>query len=92
MAWDAALVRSFDKSPVRGILPYVFAAAYELIEYKPQTFRVEIDHKEQETYTEPMVCTVANLTQYGGGAIIAPQACMTMAIWNSLLCRVQTCP
>ena len=28
LAWDAAIVKSFEKSPVRGILPYVFAATY----------------------------------------------------------------
>ena len=74
MAADAALVRTFDKMPMRGILPYVFAAAYEFIEYRPSPFSVEIDGHKQEVFDAPLVFTVANLTQYGGGARIAPQA------------------
>ena len=29
MAWDAAIVRTFEKSPIRGMLPYVLAGAVE---------------------------------------------------------------
>jgi len=74
MAWDAALVKTFEKSPVRGILPYVFAAAYELFEYKSEEFRVCVDEGPEEIFDHPMLFTVANLTQFGGGARIAPEA------------------
>ena len=74
MAWDAALVKTFEKSPVRGILPYVFAAAYELFDYKSERFRVSIDQAAEKVYDHPMLFTVANLTQFGGGARIAPKA------------------
>lgn len=74
MAADAALVRTFEKMPMRGILPYVFAAAYEYFDYKPAPFRFRIDKERPETIVDPLVFTVANLTQYGGGARIAPQA------------------
>lgn len=74
MAWDAALVRTFEKSPVRGILPYVFAAAYELFDYKPVDFEIQLDGNKPESLEKPMLFTVANLTQFGGGAQIAPRA------------------
>jgi diacylglycerol kinase family enzyme len=74
MAWDASLVRTFEKSPVRGILPYVFAAVYEFLDYRPQALTVELDSGEKISMPDPLVATVANLTQYGGGAVIAPQA------------------
>jgi diacylglycerol kinase (ATP) len=74
MAADAALVRTFEKMPMRGILPYVFAAAYEFFEYKPSRFEIQIDDAAPEAIEDPMVFTVANLTQYGGGARIAPSA------------------
>jgi diacylglycerol kinase family enzyme len=74
MAADAALVRYFEKSPVRGILPYVLAAAYEMFEYKPQSFELVLDGRERLRIDEVLVFTVANLTQFGGGARIAPQA------------------
>lgn len=74
MAWDAALVKTFEKSPVRGILPYVFAAAYELFEYQSETFQVRMDDGPEEVFDHPMLFTVANLTQFGGGARVAPGA------------------
>lgn len=74
MAWDAALVRGFEKSPIRGILPYVFAAAYEFIGYVPQPVALTLDGQERLESADPLVLTVANMTQYGGGAMIAPQA------------------
>ena len=74
MAWDASLVRSFDRSPVRGVLPYIFAGVQELFQFEAQDITVSIDSQTAETFPEPMVFTIANLTQFGGGALIAPQA------------------
>ena len=75
MAWDAAIVRSFEKSPIRGILPYVFAAVYEYFEYERQPFEATMDGGQRRTFKDPLLFTVANLTQYGGGLRIAPNAC-----------------
>lgn len=75
MAWDAAIVRRFESLPFRGIAPYVFAAATELIGYDAQPFAVELDGGQAKfAFSNPVIFTVANLTQYGGGAQIAPQA------------------
>ena len=74
MAWEAAIARSFERSPVRGIWPYIFAAAYEYVAYTPQPFEVTLDDQEVLRFPDPMIFTIANLTQYGGGAKIAPQA------------------
>lgn len=75
MAWDAAIVRTFEKSPVRGILPYVFSAVYEYFEYERQPFEAVVDDNDGYSFKDPLVFTVANLTQYGGQARIAPDAC-----------------
>lgn len=74
LAWDAALVDAFDRSPVRGVLPYIFAGVYEFFEYQPQPFTFTIDDEEELYIEDPQLCTIANLTQYGGGAQIAPEA------------------
>jgi len=74
MAWDASFAKAFDHMPVRGILPYVFAGVSEFFEYKPQSIRVTLDSGEELRLKNPMVFTIANLTQYGGGARIAPRA------------------
>lgn len=73
-AWDAAIVKSFDRSPVRGILPYVFSAVYEFLEYRPQDMQVVLDDDERLKLQRPVIFTVANLSQFGGGARIAPHA------------------
>jgi diacylglycerol kinase (ATP) len=74
MAWDAAIVRTFEKFPFRGILPYVFAGVQEFFEYKRQNMRVVFDDGEARDLKEPVILTIANLTQFGGGAVIAPRA------------------
>ncbi len=74
LAWDAALVDAFEKSPVRGVLPYIFAGVYQFFEYTPQPFTLLLDKTEELHIPDPMLCTIANLTQYGGGAQIAPGA------------------
>jgi diacylglycerol kinase (ATP) len=73
MAWDAALVRAFERYPMRGILPYFLAGVQELFEYRPQDFAIEVDG-EDLNLTRPMLFTIANLSQFGGGAQIAPGA------------------
>ena len=74
LAWDAAIARRFAAFPFRGIAPYVFAAAAELITYAPQTIHAVLDGAPAQTFSDPILFTVANLTQYGGGAQIAPRA------------------
>ncbi len=73
-AWDAAIVESFQKSPVRGILPYVFAGVHEFFEYKPQSITAETDSGETLSFPDPLVFTIANLTQYGANLEISPDA------------------
>ncbi len=75
MAWDAAIVRHFDKSPVRGIIPYLLAGVQGFLGYRPENMEVEIhDPSEILELRKPIIFTIANLTQYGGGAKIAPDA------------------
>jgi YegS/Rv2252/BmrU family lipid kinase len=92
MAWDAAIVRSFQKSPVRGILPYVLAGVYEFLEYTPQRIEVELDNGERLEVPDPLLFTVANLTQYGGGAVIAPQADAADGMLELVTARSQDIP
>lgn len=74
MAWDASIARSFAALPVRGVLPYVFAGVQEFLGYKPQPVDIRFDSGEELHVEDPFVFTIANLTQYGGGALIAPHA------------------
>jgi diacylglycerol kinase family enzyme len=92
MAWDATIVRSFETLPFRGILPYVFAGAAELLGYVAQPFDVEIDGRVKLVFPDPIIFTVANLTQYGGGAQIAPQALPDDGFMEMVVVRRQDMP
>lgn len=74
LAGDGALVETFEKSPVRGVLPYVLSGAFEFFDYKPKPFQFVMDGERNHECRDPFIFTVANLTQYGGGAQIAPNA------------------
>ena len=74
MAWDASIAKGFAKSRIRGVLPYIFAGVNEFLEYEPQKIDVEIDSKEVIHFSDALVFTIANMTQFGGGAKIAPHA------------------
>jgi diacylglycerol kinase (ATP) len=74
LAWDAAIAQRFEAFPFRGIAPYIFAAAAELITYEDQPIHATLDSGPAQLFPHPILFTVANLTQYGGGAQIAPKA------------------
>jgi len=73
-AWDAALVDTYERMPMRGVPSYGVAGMVELFRYEPQSFRVVYDDGTEEEFKRPILFTVANLTQFGGGAVVAPQA------------------
>jgi diacylglycerol kinase family enzyme len=74
MAWDAALVQTYNRSPVRGVWSYVFAGVYEFFEYRPQPMHVTVDEAEEIELERPILFTVGNLSGWGGGALIADDA------------------
>lgn len=73
IAWDGALVESFEKIPFRGFTPYILAGAQQLLEYKTQPFHVDIDGKSLK-FKQPLVFTIANLSQFGNDVLVAPEA------------------
>lgn len=73
MAWDGALVETFEKYPFRGIVPYVLAGAQQLLEYRAQPFHITIDGEDVEL-KHPLIFTVANLSQFGSDVMVAPDA------------------
>ncbi|MDF7825147.1 diacylglycerol kinase family lipid kinase [Pontiellaceae bacterium B12227] len=73
LAWDGALVETFEKYPFRGLAPYILAGAQQLLEYRAQPFHVEIDGEEIKL-KHPLIFTVANLSQFGSDFLVAPDA------------------
>lgn len=92
MAWDAAIVKSFQKSPVRGIMPYVFAGVYEFFDHKPQEIKAVLDTGETLSFPDPLVFTIANLTQYGANVHITTDAEPDDGLLELVVARKQDTP
>lgn len=78
---DAEVAKIFNKRKGRrGILPYVFYSFYRFFRQVPR--RMVLNIKEERFEFKPMVLTVANGREYGGGAKIAPAALLDDGILN----------
>lgn len=73
LAWEARLTEAFEQYPFRGLAPYLLAGAQQLIEYQPHpiTFTTPT---ETSTIQSPLIFTIANLSQFGNGFYVAPEA------------------
>jgi len=69
---DAAVGEEFEKSPIRGGIPYFGIAFKEILQYQPFAVRIEFGGERREF--RPLLVTVANTNQFGLGAVIAPKA------------------
>jgi diacylglycerol kinase (ATP) len=72
VGFDAMIGHKFQEFGPRGLLPYFIIGIREYFRYRSRQF---ILHASSQTLTvNPLLITVANTRQYGGGAIIAPSA------------------
>ncbi|MFO7939905.1 MAG: diacylglycerol kinase family lipid kinase [Bacteroidales bacterium] len=70
--FDAHIGQLFSQSASRGFSSYFKATLREFLNYKSRTYRITIDGKVLER--QAFLVTVANASQYGNNAHIAPQA------------------
>lgn len=72
IGFDAVVGEEFQRSPVRGILPYFGIVARESLQYRP--VEVTIRFGDHDLVTRAFLVAVANMNQFGVGAKIAPKA------------------
>ena len=74
IGYDAVVGKLFEEKwgNRRGLLPYAPAAICGFFKYKAQPVNVRFD--DHQLTVLPLLITAANISQFGGGAIIAPQA------------------
>ncbi len=72
IGFDAELGDEFNRSKVRGPVPYFFLGVKRFFVYEPQ--RVILHLPDGDVERKVLLVTVANMKQYGAGAIIAPKA------------------
>lgn len=76
MGFDAFISKKFAEAGKRGPLTYIENVLVEGLKYDPETYQITLDDNETETYKAFLV-SVANASQYGNDAYIAPQASMS---------------
>ncbi|WP_316840780.1 diacylglycerol kinase family lipid kinase [Pedobacter gandavensis] len=75
MGFDAHISSVFAGNKSRGLSGYLKLGLKEMLNYKPQTYHIYIDGKEY--VRTAFVVSVANSSQYGNNAHIAPNASIT---------------
>ncbi len=80
LGFDDHVARCFAKSINRGKLPYIKAVMKEFFSYDAEIYDIECDGIE--TTHEAFVVTLANTSQYGNNAFIAPGASISDGVLN----------
>lgn len=75
VGFDSHIARCFAKATSRGPIPYFTAVIKEFFKYRPEIYTVEADGNI--TIHTAFVLTLANTSQYGNNAFIAPKASVT---------------
>jgi diacylglycerol kinase family enzyme len=78
--FDAHVAYLFSKNKKRGFQSYIKIIAKEFSHYKPQTYYINIDGKE--FIKDAFFINIANCSQLGNNAWIAPEASSTDGILN----------
>lgn len=76
MGFDAFISQKFADAGKRGPMTYIENVLVEGLKYKPETYSVTLDGNEAEPY-KAFLISVANASQYGNDAYIAPKASMS---------------
>jgi diacylglycerol kinase (ATP) len=72
MGFDAHISQVFATGKKRGFITYIKSSFQEVMNYKPQTYQIEIDGKAYERTA--FMLSFANSSQYGNNAHISPYA------------------
>lgn len=87
MGFDAAVSRSFAEASTRGPVTYLRTMIDEYRGFKPETYRIILDEGERTIETEAFVLVVANASQYGNNAYIAPEADLSDGLLDLAIIR-----
>lgn len=72
MGFDAHISEVFSHNKKRGFITYIKSSIKEVISYKAQLYKINIDGKDYER--EAFMLSFANSSQYGNDAHISPTA------------------
>ena len=87
MGFDAAVSKQFAVAGTRGPVTYLQTMIREYARFSPDTYRVTLGEGEETLETEAFVLVVANASQYGNNAYIAPEADLSDGLLDLVLIR-----
>lgn len=85
IGFDAKIGRKFSKIKVRGFASYIRTVIREFRRYNSKKYKFETDGKK--VARRAFLITVANASQYGNNAIIAPQARIDDGLFDVCILR-----
>jgi len=73
IGYDAFIGKLFnDRTGRRGLFSYIYLSIVSYSKFKPGSMKIKVN--EKEIFRNPFVLAVANTSEYGNGAKIAPHA------------------
>jgi YegS/Rv2252/BmrU family lipid kinase len=88
MGFDAHISSIFAGRKERGLAGYVKLGLKEMLTYKPETYRIQVDGRDYKR--EAFVVSIANSSQYGNNTYISPEASVTDGLLD--VCIVKSFP
>lgn len=88
VGFDAKIGRKFAKTEKRGFLSYTKLVINEFKAYKPKKYRFSVDGEDY--IRKAFLITIANATQYGNNAHIAPNALIDDGLFD--VCIIKPFP
>lgn len=88
IGFDARVGNTFAKQKKRGLIAYIKIVLTEFYKYKPFRYMIEINGRQLER--EAFLITIANASQYGNNALIAPGAVINDGLLD--LCIISKFP
>lgn len=85
MGFDAHISSIFAGNKKRGLSGYVKLGLKEMLNYKPETYQIEVDGKRISR--EAFVVSIANSSQYGNNTYISPEASVTDGLLDVCVIR-----
>lgn len=83
MGFDALISMKFAESGKRGPITYMENILSEWLKYEPETYEIE-DESGKYKY-QAFLISIANASQYGNNAYIAPQASMSDGLMDVII-------
>ena len=88
MGFDAHIAEVFSHGKKRGFLTYIKSTMQEIMNYKSQEYRIEIDGNIYER--EAFIISIANSSQWGNDVHISPKASVQDGLLD--VCVIQKFP